>query len=50
VWRREIDRLVEQPSTRAELAARGVERVRSTFAWSTVARAHLDFFEELSAR
>lgn len=50
VWRREIDRLVDGPSTRAELAARGLERVRSKFAWSTVARAHLDFFEALSAR
>lgn len=50
LWRREIDRLVDEPSTRAELAARGLERVRSKFAWSTVARAHLDFFEELPAR
>ena len=50
VWLREIERLVAEPSTRAELAARGLERVRAKFAWSTVARAHLDFFEELSAR
>ena len=50
VWLREIERLVADPSTRGELAARGLERARSRFAWSSVARAHLDFFEELSAR
>ena len=50
VWMREIERLVAEPSTRADLAARGLERARARFAWSTVARAHLDFFQELSAR
>lgn len=50
VWLREIERLIAEPSTRAELAARGLERARSKFGWPTVARAHLDFFEELLAR
>jgi glycosyltransferase involved in cell wall biosynthesis len=50
VWLREIERLVAEPEARAELATRGLERARARFAWSVVARAHLDFFEELSAR
>jgi glycosyltransferase involved in cell wall biosynthesis len=50
VWPREIERLLSDRSLRGDLSARGVERARSKFAWPVVARAHLDFFEELSSR
>jgi glycosyltransferase involved in cell wall biosynthesis len=49
-WAREIERLLSDGSLRRDLSARGVERARSKFAWPVVARAHLDFFEELCAR
>ena len=42
-----IGDLLENPAERRELAARGLERVRTTYTWSIVARRHLDFFEEL---
>jgi glycosyltransferase involved in cell wall biosynthesis len=46
-WAAEIDRLLTEPAVRRERAAQGVERARSRFAWQTVAREHLDFFEAL---
>jgi glycosyltransferase involved in cell wall biosynthesis len=49
-WAREIERLLSDRSLRGDLSACGVERARSTFAWPVIARAHLDFFEELCAR
>ena len=49
-WAREIERLLSDRSLRGDLSARSVERARSKFAWPVVARAHLDFFEELCAR
>ena len=49
-WAREIERLLSDRSLRDDLSARSVERARSKFAWPVVARAHLDFFEELCAR
>ena len=49
-WAREIERLLSDRAVRGDLSARSVERARSTFAWPVVARAHLDFFEELCAR
>lgn len=49
-WAREIERLLSDQAGRDDLSARGVARARSRFAWPIVAQAHLDFFEELSAR
>jgi glycosyltransferase involved in cell wall biosynthesis len=49
-WAREIERLLSDGSRRRDLSARCVERARSRFAWPVIARAHLDFFEELSTR
>ena len=46
-WTRAIDDILGDPSKRKELAARGLERARSVYAWPVVARAYLDFFEEL---
>ena len=45
-----IEDLLENPAQRREFAARGLERVRTTYTWSIVARRHLDFFEELLQR
>jgi glycosyltransferase involved in cell wall biosynthesis len=42
--------LLENPAQRREFAARGLERVSTTYTWSIVARRHLDFFEELLQR
>jgi glycosyltransferase involved in cell wall biosynthesis len=42
--------LLENPAQRREFTARGLERVRTTYTWSIVARRHLDFFEELLQR
>jgi glycosyltransferase involved in cell wall biosynthesis len=42
-----IREMLENPALRNDFAARGLERVRSTYTWSIVARRHLDFFEEL---
>jgi phosphatidylinositol alpha-1,6-mannosyltransferase len=47
-WTRAIDRLLADPSERAELSTRGVTRVEAEFALPIVARRHLDFFRELS--
>jgi glycosyltransferase involved in cell wall biosynthesis len=46
-WADEIDRLAGDPAARDELARRGLERARTRFAWPVVARAHLEFFEDL---
>jgi glycosyltransferase involved in cell wall biosynthesis len=46
-WVSVLSTLLENPAQRAELAARGRERVHARFAWPVVARQHLDFFEEL---
>lgn len=47
-WTRAIDRLLADPSERADLAARGLARADAEFALPVVARRHLDFFRELS--
>ena len=48
-WTRAIAGLVVDPERRRGLAALGLRRASSVFAWSVVARQHLDFFEELVA-
>src|SRR5277367_5542995 len=42
-----ISEMLKNPALRNDFAARGLERVRTTYTWSIVARRHLDFFEEL---
>jgi glycosyltransferase involved in cell wall biosynthesis len=49
-WARAIEKLLSDRSLSEDLSARSVERARSKFAWPVVARAHLDFFEELCTR
>jgi glycosyltransferase involved in cell wall biosynthesis len=49
-WTDTIDNLVANSSMRAQLAARGLARVRAEFSWPVVARRHLDFFDEVSRR
>ena len=46
-WAETVDRLSDERATLGELAARGIDRARTVFAWPVVARAHLQFFEEL---
>jgi glycosyltransferase involved in cell wall biosynthesis len=46
-WAEAIDRLLDDGARRAELTARGLERVSARYAWPVVARAHLEFFEAL---
>jgi glycosyltransferase involved in cell wall biosynthesis len=46
-WAMALTDLLENPSRRTELAARGLKRARATFAWPIIARRHLAFFGEL---
>jgi glycosyltransferase involved in cell wall biosynthesis len=46
-WLTELQEIISDPARRARYAARGLERVRTKFAWSVLAKQHLDFFEEL---
>jgi glycosyltransferase involved in cell wall biosynthesis len=46
-WQDSLANLLENPSVRAELAARGLDRAHQEFAWQLVARRHLEFFDEL---
>jgi glycosyltransferase involved in cell wall biosynthesis len=48
-WVRVIDRILCSASERDQLASAGLEAARSRFAWPVVARAHLDFFEQVSS-
>jgi glycosyltransferase involved in cell wall biosynthesis len=47
LWTSAIERLLTDRNTRRDLAARGLTRVHERFALPVVARAHLQFFEEL---
>jgi glycosyltransferase involved in cell wall biosynthesis len=47
LWTSAIERLLAEPTARRDLAARGLARVQERFALPVVARAHLQFFEEL---
>ena len=46
-WTSAIDRLLGDPAVRRDLSARGIARAHDKYAWPVVARAHLEFFEEL---
>jgi glycosyltransferase involved in cell wall biosynthesis len=47
-WLADLRAIISDPIRRADYAARGIERVRTKFAWSVLAQQHLEFFEELS--
>lgn len=49
-WAVEIGLLLDDDPRRRELSARGLARAREKYAWPVIARAHLDFFEELCQR
>jgi glycosyltransferase involved in cell wall biosynthesis len=46
-WSAALARLADDPGHAAELGQRGLERARTCFAWSQVARAHLSYFDAL---
>jgi glycosyltransferase involved in cell wall biosynthesis len=46
-WTEAIDRVLGDRQLRHDLAARGLARAHAKYAWPVVARAHLEFFEEL---
>jgi glycosyltransferase involved in cell wall biosynthesis len=48
-WLRSVAELLESPSRRAELAARGRARAVAKYAWPIIARSYLEFFGELLA-
>ena len=48
-WRRKLGDLLDSPARRAELAARGIDRAHSLYAWPIVARRYLEFFDQLMA-
>ncbi|MFY1831625.1 glycosyltransferase, partial [Myxococcus fulvus] len=49
-WARALSDVLESPELRRELSSRGREWAVRRFSWPVVARAHLDFFEELLER
>jgi glycosyltransferase involved in cell wall biosynthesis len=49
-WVKEITTLLHDPARRAELSARGLERVHAKYSWPIVAQEYLDFFEDLLER
>ncbi|MEH1781781.1 MAG: glycosyltransferase family 4 protein [Nostoc sp.] len=46
-WVAAISELLNSPSGRQELATKGLERVHTLYAWTSVAKQHLEFFTEL---
>lgn len=48
-WAAAIATLLDDTITRRDYAARGLSRARDRFAWPRIARAHLDWFEEILA-
>jgi glycosyltransferase involved in cell wall biosynthesis len=46
-WAQALDRLLQDDSLRAHLSQRGRLRALKHFAWSVIAREHLEFFEEI---
>jgi glycosyltransferase involved in cell wall biosynthesis len=49
-WAAAIGDLLDSAPRRAELAARGLERAQTEFAWPVVARRYLEFFDRLLER
>ena len=49
-WSAALTALLPDAAARRDLADRGLRRARTGFAWPTVARQHLEFFEELTVR
>jgi glycosyltransferase involved in cell wall biosynthesis len=41
--------MLDDVTRRRDTAAKGLARARERFAWSSIARAHLDWFEEVLA-
>jgi glycosyltransferase involved in cell wall biosynthesis len=48
-WTETIGRMLEDAAARREQAQRGLSRAHERFAWPVIARAHLDWFEEVLA-
>jgi glycosyltransferase involved in cell wall biosynthesis len=48
-WARAIDRLLASDAVLSEYSAKGRERANARFAWPVVARAHVEFFDALTA-
>jgi glycosyltransferase involved in cell wall biosynthesis len=48
-WTTAIDRLLGDDAVLREHSGRGRERANARFAWPVVARAHVEFFETLTA-
>ena len=48
-WTAAIEHVLTDSTTRREHAARGLSRAAERFAWPVIARAHLDWFEEVLA-
>jgi len=48
-WRQALEDVLESPSKRAEMAARGRERASQLFSWPVVVRRHLEFFDRVLA-
>ena len=46
-WVQALSDLLNSPSRRQELVAKGLHRAHTIYAWSVVARQHLEFFTEL---
>jgi phosphatidylinositol alpha-1,6-mannosyltransferase len=49
-WSQALADVLGNPALRADMARRGHDRVRDTFAWPVVARAHAAFFDDVIAR
>ena len=47
-WAATLTRAIADAAMRRDLADRGLRRARTEFAWTVVARRHLEFFEELT--
>jgi glycosyltransferase involved in cell wall biosynthesis len=48
-WAATLTRVLSDATVRRDLADRGLRRARTEFAWTVVARRHLEFFDELTA-